>query len=246
MILKILNKNNFTNKFLHPISRINDLCTLVVEKDKIYNINRTADGNFSLYSVCDEIAVEDYKDKTNLSFSEIKKFIKVFDCIPENAIDLIIHSNFVEYKSGGTRFKFHLINDNIVRAPNYSIEKINSLTYNNEFNISLSAINTLIKSSTFITSSNKIYLTTDEGNVYAELDDKAKTNIDTFSTKISDHYKGSALNNPLGFNFDILRNISALKCPEILVRVNTDVGYVAFEIGDDNYKLKYTSAAYSI
>lgn len=246
MILRILNKNNFTQKFLQPISRINDLCSLIIEGNAIYNLNRTADNNFSLYSLCTEVETIDYTEKTTLSFADIKKFIKVFDCIQENTIDLIIHSNYVEYKSNGTRFKFHLINDNIVRSPNYSIEKINSLKFDTEFLMNASMFNTLIKSSTFITSSNKIYLSTQDGAVIAELNDKSKDNIDTFSTKISDVYKGDSIENPLGFDFDMFRNISALKSPEVLIRLNTNVGFIAFDVDEDNYKLKYTATAYSI
>ena len=139
-----------------------------------------------------------------------------------------------------------LINDNIVRSPNYSIEKINSLKFDTEFLMNASMFNTLIKSSTFITSSNKKYLSTQDGTVIAELNDKSKDNIDTFSTKISDVYKGDSIENPLGFDFDMFRNISALKSPEVLIRLNTNVGFIAFDVDEDNYKLKYTATAYSI
>lgn len=246
MILRILNKNSFTQKFLQPISRINDLCSLIVEDGKIYNLNRTSDNNFSLYAVCTEVETIDFQQKTTLSFSDIKKFIKVFDCIPENSIDLIIHSNYVEYKSNGTRFKFHLINDNIVRSPNYSIDKINSLQFNTGFMLSSSSLNTLIKSSTFITDSNKIYLSTDQGVVIAELNDKSKQNIDTFSTKISDGYSGEEIIKPLGFKFDLFRTVSASKCNEILVNINTNIGFIAIDVNEDKYRLKYTATEYSI
>jgi len=246
MILRILNKTNFTQKFLHPVSRINDLCTLTVQENSIYNLNRTADSNFSLYSVCTDVETIDFTENVNLSFADIKKFIKAFDCIADNTIDLVINSNSVEYKSNGTKFKFHLINDNIVKSPNYNIEKIKSLQFDNEFKLNISVYNMLIKSSTFITSSNKIYISTENGYVLAELTDKSKNNIDSYSTKISDVYGGAAIEKALSFNFDLFRNISFLKTSDVLVRLNTKVGFIAFDVDDDKYKLKYTATAYSI
>jgi hypothetical protein len=152
----------------------------------------------------------------------------------------------VEYKSNGTKFKFHLINDNIVKSPNYNIEKIKSLQFDNEFKLNISVYNMLIKSSTFITSSNKIYISTENGYVLAELTDKSKNNIDSYSTKISDVYGGAAIEKALSFNFDLFRNISFLKTSDVLVRLNTKVGFIAFDVDDDKYNLKYTATAYSI
>jgi hypothetical protein len=85
MILRILNKTNFIQKFLTPISRINELCTLTVQKNNIYNLNRTADTNFSLYSVCSDVETEGVEENVNLSFADVKKLIKVLDCLSENS-----------------------------------------------------------------------------------------------------------------------------------------------------------------
>jgi len=246
MILRILNKNNFTQKFLNPISRINELCTLTVQKDNIYNLNRTADTNFSLYSVCSEIQTEGIEEKINLSFADIKKLIKVLDCLSENTLELNLNKNNIEYNDKGTKFRFHLINDNIVKSPNYNIDKINNLQFNTEFKLNSTTHSHLIKSSTFITDSNKIYISTENGYVMGELTDKSKNNIDSYSIKISDFYGGDSITKPLSFNFDLFRNISYLKTTESLVRLNTNMGFIAFDVEDDKYKLKYTATAYSI
>ena len=116
MILKILNKNNFIHKFLTPISKINELCSITLEKNLIYNLNRSSDTNFSLYAKTNDVIYDG--EKRVISFSDIKRFIKILDCIPlETNIDLIINENNIEYASHSTKFKFHLINDNIIRGP---------------------------------------------------------------------------------------------------------------------------------
>jgi hypothetical protein len=246
MILRILNKSNFTQKFLTPISRINELCTLTVQKNSIYNLNRTADTNFSLYSVCSDVETEGIEDNVNLSFADIKKLIKVLDCLSVNTLDLVLNKNNVEYNDKGTKFRFHLINDNIVKSPNYNIDKINALQFDVDFKLNTTAHSHLIKSSTFITDSNKIYISTEDGCVLAELTDKSKNNIDSYSVKISDFYGGTSIDKPISFNFDLFRNISYLKTTDAVVRLNTKMGFIAFDIEDDKYKLKYTATAYSI
>jgi hypothetical protein len=37
-----------------------------------------------------------------------------------------------------------------------------------------------------------------------------------------------------------------LKTTDAVVRLNTKMGFIAFDIEDDKYKLKYTATAYSI
>lgn len=242
MNLRILNRQNFIQKFLIPLSRVNDLCTLTLENNLISNLNRTPDNNFSLYSYTDDI--EFSGEKHNISFADIKKFIKVLECITEDQIDLLINSNNIEYKSNGTKFKFHLINDNIVKSPNFNLDKMNSLEYDICFKFPLSMHNMLIKSSTFITDSNKIYLSTQEGGILAELTDKTKSNIDSYSKIISESFVGNANNKSLAFNFDLFRNISFLKTNEIEVKLNSVRGFIAFIVQDDKYNLKYISTAH--
>jgi hypothetical protein len=241
MKLTILNKTNFVQKFLSPISRINDLSSLTLENGVIYNINRTPDNNFSLYIRTDEI--EYSGEKRVLSFSDIKKFIKVFDCIPSNTIDLKLNANSVEYKGEGTSFRFHLINDDIVKSPSFSIDKINSLLFDVTFKVTSQTINQFIKSTTFITDSNKIYISTNDGKVYGELTDKTKMNIDSYSSELSDSYNGENILKPLAFDFDLFRNVSYLKVPEFNISINSKVGVIVFDIIDDNYNLRYISTA---
>jgi hypothetical protein len=196
--------------------------------------------------VCSDVETEGIEDNVNLSFADIKKLIKVLDCLSVNTLDLVLNKNNVEYNDKGTKFRFHLINDNIVKSPNYNIDKINALQFDVDFKLNTTTHSHLIKSSTFITDSNKIYISTEDGCVLAELTDKSKNNIDSYSVKISDFYGGTSIDKPISFNFDLFRNISYLKTTDAVVRLNTKMGFIAFDIEDDKYKLKYTATAYSI
>lgn len=182
-------------------------------------------------------------EKRILSFAEIKKFVKAFDCIPQDTdIILKLNENNIEYKSHINKFKFHLINDNIVRGPNYSIEKLNSLEFNCSFKLTYSSYLNLIKSSTFITSE-KVYINTEDGRVIAELTDKTKSNIDSYTLTLSDSFEGDQCPNALAFDFNLFRSLSLAKNSEIDIKLNTK-GVIAFILEMDNYKLKYISTAH--
>lgn len=241
MNLKIKNKTNFIHNFLNPISRINDLCSLTLENNSIYSLNRTSDSNFMLYASTDDICYEG--EKRILSFADIKKFSKAFECVSQDTdIDLKLNENNIEYSSHLNKFKFHLINDNIVRGPNYNIDKLNSLEYDTEFTLNYNSYLNLIKSSTFI-SSEKIYLNTVDGKMYGELTDKTKSNIDSYTLSISESYNGSALDKPLCFDFNLFRSIAMPKNSESIIRLSNK-GIIAFVIEQDKYKLKYISTAH--
>lgn len=242
MNLKILNKANFIHNFLNPVSRINDLCSLTLENNNLYSLNRTSDSNFMLYASTDDFIYEG--DKRLLSFADIKKFIKAFECITQDTdIELKLNENTIEYSSHINKFKFHLINDNIVRGPNYSLEKLNSLEFDVEFKLSYASYLNLIKSSTFI-SSEKIYLSTLDGKVHGELTDKTKSNIDSYSLVVSDSYIGSNLDKPLCFDFNLFRSVSIPKNLESTIRLSNK-GIIAFVVEQDKYKLKYISTAHA-
>ena len=243
MRLKINNRIEFVQKFLNPISRINDLCTLKIQSDGITNLSRTSDNSFALYANCTDVEVLDYEIDQNISFSDIKKFIKAFDCIQSSSVELLISKNKIEYISPDIKFKFHLIDDNIIKSPNFTVDKINSFTYDTEFKLYPPVITSLVKSSTFITDSNKIYIQTKETKVFGELSDKTRDNIDSFTTVLSEEYTGKATESPLVFNFDVFRNISILKVQEMDVKLNTERGFIAFDVREDKYNLKYIATA---
>lgn len=241
MTLKIKNKQNFIQNFLNPISKINDLCSLILENNSIYSFNRTSDSSFTLFSYTEDIEYEG--ERKTLSFSEIKKFCKAFECIPQDTdIVLNLNENNIEYKSHINKFKFHLISDNIVRGPNYSIEKLNSLEFDLDFKLTYDTYINLIKSSTFI-STEKIYIFTENGKVYAELTDKTKNNVDSYSMILSDEFTGKECPTPLAFDFNIFRSIYTKKTNEVIIKLNTK-GIVAFIITFDKYNLKYISTAH--
>ena len=60
---------------------------------------------------------------------------------------------------------------------------------------------------------------------------------------LSEEFTGEDVDDPLVFNFDVFRNISVLKVQEIDIKLNTERGFVAFDIKEDKYSLKYIATS---
>lgn len=242
MQLTFNNKFSFCDKFLSPISRISDLAIISVFQNEITSLNKTADNNTILLARCKDASL-DGDQKIDLNVPDVKKFIRVFDCISDENIAVKINNNNIEYKSPKTKFKFHLLEDGIITPPGHSLKKIDTFEYDVVFKISLAEFNNLLKSSTFITDSNKIYIYTQDSSVQCELTDKSRHNLDSFTTQLADRYQGVDIDKPIPFSFDVVRNISVLKTQELEFKINTSKGILCVDVIDGDYQLKYISTA---
>lgn len=240
MIISLNNKNDFVNKFLNPISRVNDLVTIKVDGNEVSSLNRTSDNNTILYASCNDITCD---TTHNVNIPDVKKLIKALDGITDNQVSLTVNPNNLEYKSSTVKFKFHLLEDGIIAVPNLNINKINNFQYNVRFKMTTQSLTNLLKSSTFITDSNKMYIFSEGSVVYGELTDRSKHNIDMYTTVLTTAYDGEAIDKPIPFSFDTFRLLSTLKSNAFDVSLNTERGILAMDIIENGYKLKYISTS---
>ena len=240
MIISLNNKNDFVNKFLNPISRVNDLVTIKVDGNEVSSLNRTSDNNIILYASCNDITCD---TTHNVNIPDVKKLIKALDGITDNQVSLTVNPNNLEYKSNTVKFKFHLLEDGIIAVPNLNINKINNFQYNVRFKMTTQSLTNLLKSSTFITDSNKMYIFSEGSVIYGELTDRSKHNIDMYTTVLTTAYDGEAIDKPIPFSFDTFRLLSTLKSNAFDVSLNTERGILAMDIIENGYKLKYISTS---
>jgi len=239
--LTILNKSSFLSKFLVPISRIQETCLITLRDGHVFSLVN-AENNIKLYARCDDIKYSG--DSLNLGFSDIKKLIKAIDMIQDNEIELKLNSNNIEYTGRNNMFKIFLTDDSNIPLPKISIKKIMDFQYDTKFLVNPEIFSTLIKSSAFITNSNKVYITTVDEAVMAELNDKTKKNVDVFSIKISETFDGSNVKS-IPFPFDLFNMINGYsKTNNIGVSINNNVGIIAIDVFDNNYILKYIASAH--
>ena len=238
--LKIKNKKDFVSNFLVPVSNLNDACILSIDGNKINCTLSSADATI----VCKtSIEIEtNLDDKTTLNLPDIKKLIRVLDIIPSVDIKLEVNTNNIAYNENGYKFKYHLLDDGIIKQPNLNVEKIKQLNFNTNFTVKEKELNTLFKGSTFATETSKVYIFEEDNKIYSELGDRSRHNSDNFVCLISEEYEGN-IEKPLPVNFDSFRLISFGGSREVKFNINTDMGVITCNFQKGNTELIYIVSA---
>tara|TARA_R110000787_G_scaffold56579_1_gene129899 strand:+ start:223 stop:942 length:720 start_codon:yes stop_codon:yes gene_type:complete len=232
--LQIKNPDEFL-KFLDCNSKISDSSILEVTSDKISSLASSADNTLILQS--EYTADTGFNDTLNIP--DLKKLYRVIDTIQSEDITLQVNSNNIEYNGSGIKFKYHLFDEGFLSKPSLNLDKINSFKFDITFTISKDIIQQVFKGSTFASETNKLYFYTDNGNIMAELTDRARHNTDKFSISLG---KADFNLNPIPVNFDNIRLLSIIN-NDITVNINTEYGVIIFDIEQSNIKLKYIISA---
>ena len=78
-----------------------------------------------------------------------------------------------------------------------------------------------------------LYLSTKDGCVYGELNDRKRQNINCASIKVSESFKGNDIEMPIPIKYDNLRTISASQGNTINTYVNTELSVLLFQAADE-------------
>ena len=235
MDLKIDNKDLFVRYFLQPISKVSESCCIILKGNKITCLVCSPDNAIILnnsFTLSEEILGEHV-----LNVSDIKKLIRAFEVIEEQTIGLVFDKNNISYKNKSVAFKYHLLEDGVINRPKINLEKINAIQFDSNFDITDSALNELIKASTFCVDSNKVYLqSSEDGSIKAEITDRTRPNIDSFTVQLSDKLEGQPLKS-LCLSMEVVRILSTNKVKQLHCKVSNNLGVVLFDYGN---KIVYT------
>jgi len=239
MKLKIKNRKEFLSNVLGPISNLNDSTVIKVEKNKISNITASQDATLVLYS---ETECESDIDR-NLNVGDIKKLVRVLECVDSDELNLDLNSNNLQYVSDSFKFKYHLLEDGIMKLPSINIKKINDLKFDITFKVTEAKLATLFKGAAFTTDTNKLYVYFENNKIYGELGDRNAQNSDNFQTVIADAFTGSALTKSIPIKFETFRLINYSKCNELEFAINAAYGVIKISLSKGNTKLIYIVSA---
>jgi len=228
--LKIKNKKDFVSNFLGPVSNLNDACILSIEGNIISCTLASADATIVCKS---KMEIDSDIDNVKLNLPDIKKLVRVLDIIPSTEIELKINENNISYNKDGYKFKYHLLDDGIIKQPALNVDKINKLNFNTKFTVKENDLNTLFKGSSFATETSKVYLYEEDGKICSELGDRSRHNSDNFVCSLSDSFEGN-IDKPLPVNFDSFRLVSFNGSREVNFNINTEMGVITclFKKGD--------------
>ena len=238
--LKIKNKKDFVSNFLGPVSNLNDACILSIEDNIVSCTLASADATIVCRSSME--VDTDIPNSTKLNLPDIKKLVRVLDIIPSDDIELKINENNISYNENGYKFKYHLLDDGIIKQPSLNVEKVKNLNFNTKFTVKEKELNTLFKGSSFATETSKVYLFEDDNKIYSELGDRSRHNSDNFVCILSENFEGN-IDKPLPVNFDSFRLVSFNGSGEVKFSVNTNMGVITCNFKKGETELIYIISA---
>jgi len=241
MDFTIENVESFTNTFLSNISKLGDACILKFENKLANCIISNTDNTVINYS-CYEQKNSFLEKDVHINIPDIKKLIKIFQCLPDSKVVLTLNNNNISYTSNSFKFKFHLLDDGIIASPKINVNKISALEFNTQFSITKSSIVNILKASSIALDISKLYIFSEDG-IFCDFTDNSRHNVDSIAFKIADVFMGNEIKTPVPINFDVMRIISSIKSPGINVKYNSKLGTFLFELEESPYTSKYIVSA---
>lgn len=220
-------------RFLEAISRVNDACILTAHGSGcLSSLVSSADNTLILYAELPDITSNStYK----LNIPDIKRLIRVLDSLNEQTISFKVNTNNLEYRDDKVKFKYHLYEDGFLSPPPINVDKVKEFATDVTFTLTKEVIQHIIKSSSFTTDTNKLYLYEENGRLKGELTDRARHNTDMIALDLGEC---TFALQPIPVNLDNIKLLSFLG-NEVIFGINTKHGVTVIENTVNGIKLKY-------
>jgi len=236
-----LKKESFVQKFLLPISKLADNISVSFNDEEISSTCASQDGSIVLLA--------SYKTDTpvkgipRINLPDVKKFIRLIDCVDLDTIALTIKDNHLNYETPSQKFNYFLLEDSYMQRCPVNPEKINKLKYDTGFILSSGKFNDVLKGGSIATDSDKLYFYTKDDKVYAELNDYERQNINNITYLISDKFVGEQIKNTLPLSLENIRLLAGIKCNEFTVKINNELKVTLFQIEEEGITIKFIISA---
>jgi hypothetical protein len=227
-------KKDFADNFLSIISKAVDAVSVKINSDGLYAICNKPDTSIILLAKYKPTSLVTVTDEFTLNIGDIKKILRVIDCIEDSEIEFSIESNHLLYKSPKLQFKYHFLDDSVIPKATLKKEKIESLTNDTFFTFNSKKLQEILKASSITTDTNKIYLYGQPDGVYCELGDKEKSNTDNINLKVADSVEGQPFNQCIPFNLDIFRILTGVRFDTARVGINLKYKVMSFYVKPTN------------
>ena len=239
---KISISKEYLEKILKPINKISESCVLKGKDDYIYSVSTTEDKSVILYA---KLKISSFLEESfKLNLISVKKLLSGLNCLGVNGdFSITLFDNYIKCEidesNQKTHFKYHLVDDEIIKEFPVKLEKITSLSFNTEFELSPEKSKKILSASSFATDAQKVYFTLKDGVLIAEINDRTIPNIDVMSIPITDTWYGDELISDFPISLEIFKNLVSFK-NNIKVKINNDCKVAVFNImEDDLLELKY-------
>ncbi len=236
-----LNKESFVQKFLTPISKLADNVSISFNDDEVFTTCASQDGSIVLLaSYKTDTAV---KGIPRINLPDVKKFVRLLDCVDHDNIALTIENNHLKYTTPSFKFNYFLLEDSYMQRCPVNPDKIKQLKYDTAFILPNTKFNEVLKGSSIATDSDKLYFYTKDDKVYCELNDLERQNINNITYLVADKFVGESIKNTLPLNLENIRLLAGTKCNEFTVKVNNELKVTLFQIEEKDIDIKFIISA---
>lgn len=123
----------------------------------------------------------DFDIETTLNLPSLSKLSKLLDMVGSPDITFKVNTNNLNYKSKAAKFTYHLYEDGILAKPKITLNKIKSIVYDYEFEITKEFLKNLLSNSSIFKDTNKLYIYTEDDHMIWSLADRTMANTDTLT-----------------------------------------------------------------
>jgi hypothetical protein len=234
-------------KLLRPVNKLTESCVLKTSDDSIYTVCSSVDNSVILYA---KTKIPNSIEPIKLNLINIKKLLTGLECLGDDGdFNISYNANSITCKSNNketgenTHFKYHLVDDNIIKESTVNVQNIAKLKFDTIFEISIQKLRQIMSAYSFVNDVNKIYFYTKENKVFAEINDKTLQNIDNVSLLASSTFQGEEITSPLSVKIEVFKILATNK-NSIKVKINNEFKVFVFQTQEDeNTELKYIISA---
>jgi len=243
---KINIDKKYLEKILKPINKLNESCCLKIKDDILYSVTASEDSSVFLYAKLKLPFIS--KDQVRLNIINIKKFLSGLEILGDDGdFNLYLEENHIkcetEKNSEKCHFIYHLVDDSIIKEFPFNISKFNNIKFDSEFSISPEKAKKILAASSFASEAQKIYFEFDENNIFVDVNDLSRQNIDSIKIPISNDLVGENIFKKIPISLEIFKNISFFK-DKIKIKINKEFDLIVFNIFEnDCLELKYIVSA---
>ena len=237
----------YLEKILKPVNRLTESCVLKTKGNSLYTICSSEDNSVILYAKT-KIPLE-FEEDIRLNIISIKKLLSGLDCLgSDGEFSAKIEENritcqLVSPENEKTHFKYHLVDNSIIKECTLRIEKFSELTFDTEFVISANKAKQILSAASFASDVSKVYFSVFEDTLQAEVNDHTLQNVDNITIPITTKWEGDILEGNFPISLEIFKNLAAIK-NDITVKINNQFKIMLFNIKEeDNIELKYIVSA---
>jgi hypothetical protein len=238
---------SYLEKILKPINKLAESCVLKIKDDQLYSITASKDNSLILYSKL-KLPIH-FEEAVRLNIINVKNFLSGLETLGNNGeFSLILGENYLKCEilqnNEKTFLKYHLVDDSVIKEFPFKIEKVSTLNFDTEFELSSDKAKKILAAASFATETQKVYFgTNEEEQIYADLNDLTLQNINTMNICITNNWKGDKIYRTIPISLEVFKNISSAKA-NINVKINNEFQVVIFNIQEDNcLELKYIVSA---